>query len=71
MTASRLNFCSLALSVWLVLYLFSIVKSLFMGRLRIALVFLDFTIDHLISESPLGKTPATMAIFQNCLVTLP
>ena len=63
-----LNFCFLA-------YLFGLChdmyiqlgKSLFMGRLRIALVFLILTITPFISESLLGNTPVTMAIFQKCL----
>ena len=38
--ASHLNFFSLVLSVWLVSwYVYSIGKSLFTGRLKIALVF--------------------------------
>ena len=42
--ASCLNFCSLALSVWLASwYVFLTVKSLFRGRLRIALVFTFLT----------------------------
>ena len=40
-----------------------------MGRLRIVLVFSIFAIAPLISESLLGKNPATMAILQNCLDT--
>ena len=69
--ASHLNFCSLALSVWFVWwYVYSIEKSLFTGRLKIALVFLILAIAPFISESLLGNTPVTMAIFQKCLGTL-
>ena len=53
---SHFNFCSRALSVQFVSYVYSVGKSLFMGRLRIALVFLILTIAHFISESLLGKS---------------
>ena len=67
--ASRLNFCSLALSVWSVSwYVFSIGKSLLTGHLRIVLAFAIPTIAPVISESLLGNTPVTMA-FQKCLST--
>ena len=56
--ASRLNFCFLAILVWLVsCYVFSMQKSLFTGRMRIALVFAILAIAPLISESLLGNTP--------------
>ena len=68
MTVSRLNFCFLALSVWLVsCYGFLTVKSLFKGRLKIAVVFVILTIALLISESLLGNAPVTMAVLQMCL----
>ena len=68
MTVSRLNFCFLALSVWLVsCYVFLTVKSLFKGRLKIAVVFVILTIALLISESLLGNAPVTMAVLQMCL----
>ena len=48
---------------------FQFVKNLFMGHLKIVLVFAIFTIAPLISESLLGKTPATMSILKKCLGT--
>ena len=48
---------------------FQFVKILFMGHLKIALVFAIFTIAPLISESLLGKTPATMSILKKSLDT--
>ena len=57
----------LALSVWLVSYLFSTAKSLLTGRLRIVLVFVILTIAPLISKYLLGNTRVTMAILQKCL----
>ena len=68
--ASHLNICSLVLSVWFVSWnVYSIGKSLFTGRLRIALVFSILTIAPFISESLPGYTPITMTIFQKCLGT--
>ena len=53
--------------VWLVSWcMFSTVKSLFTGRLRIVLGFAILTTFHLISESLLGNTHFTMAILQKC-----
>ena len=46
--------------------MFSTVKSLFTGRLRIVLGFAILTTFHLISESLLGNTHFTMAILQKC-----
>ena len=40
-----------------------------MGHLRIVLVFAVFTIAPRISESLLGKTPATKTVLQKCLGT--
>ena len=54
--ASHFNFCSLALSAYFVSYVYSVGKSLFMGRLRIALIFFILTIACFISESLLGNT---------------
>ena len=60
---SRFNFCSLALSVWVVSwYVSSIEKSLFTERLRIILVIAILSIALFISESPLGNNPVTMPI---------
>ena len=67
MAASCLKFFSLFLSVWLVSYLFSTVKSLFMGPLRIVLVFCIFQYCSFILESLLGKIDVTMAILQKYL----
>ena len=47
----------------------SAVKRLFMGHLRIVLVFATLTIALLISESLLGNTHVTMAILPKCLGT--
>ena len=70
MAASSLNFCSLALPVWLVFsYVFLIEKSLFTERLKIVLVFEILTIAAFISETLPGNTPVTMAILQKCLGT--
>ena len=46
--------------------MFSTVKSLFTGRLRIVLGFTILTTFHLISESLLGNIHFTMAILQKC-----
>ena len=64
--ASHFNFCSLALSAYFVSYVYSVGKSLFMGRLRIALIFFILTIACFISESLLGNTFVAMAISQKC-----
>ena len=50
-------------------YAYSIRKSLFTCRLRIALVFLILTIARFISESLLDNTIVTMAIIQKFLGT--
>ena len=44
-------------------------EFIYAGRLRIELVFLILNIAPFISESLLGNTPVTMAIFQKCLGT--
>ena len=68
--ASHRNFCSFALSIWLVSwYVYLIGKSLFTGRLSVALVFSILTIAPIISESLLGNTRVTMEILQKRLGT--
>ena len=57
-------------SVWLVSwYVYSVRKSLFTGRLGIALAFLILTIAPFLSEALLGNTPVTTEILQKCLGT--
>ena len=71
MAASCLDFCSLTLPVWfLSCYVYSAGKSLFTGRLRVALVFLFLTIVSFISESLLSNTPVAMTIFPKVPVHL-
>ena len=70
MAASHLNLCSLALSVWLVSwYVYSSGKSLFIGRLRIALVLAILSIAPFVSESHPGNNPVTMEILEKFLDT--